>query len=58
MMPFGLYGNGFPQLMLDEIELGKRVASWIDQENNDPLTHFVTYGIEREDHWLHRVDVN
>ncbi len=37
---FGLHNNDFHQFMMDEIELGRRVAAWIDTENNDPLFHF------------------
>lgn len=32
-MSFGLYGSGMPGFILDEIELGTRVAMYLDDEN-------------------------
>jgi hypothetical protein len=40
-MTLGLYGKGFHQYMMDEVELGTRVARWLDSENNAPEVHFV-----------------
>lgn len=54
-MSIGLYGSGFHDYMMDEFELGKRVAVYLDSENNAPECHFSDYGIERKDHWLHYV---
>lgn len=34
MYPFGLYGTGMHFWILDEMELGKRVAHALDNENN------------------------
>lgn len=55
MYAIGLYGNGFIDWLYDEMELGKRVAAYLDSENNAPEIHFCDYGIERPDHWLHFV---
>lgn len=55
-MSLGLHGKGFPNYFADEMLLGKRVASYLDSENNVPELHFCEYGIENEDHWLHGVD--
>jgi hypothetical protein len=32
--PFGLYGAGMHDWLMDELELGTRVAHFLDSENN------------------------
>jgi hypothetical protein len=36
-MSLGLYGKGMHQFILDEMELGTRVAAYLDEEEVDPL---------------------
>lgn len=36
-----LYGSGFVDWLYDEMELGKRVAHYLDSENNTPELHFI-----------------
>lgn len=38
--PFGLYGPEFVDFLYDEMELGTRVAYFLDSENNTPDVHF------------------
>ena len=33
--------SGFVRVTLDEMELGARVAYWLDSENNAPKYHFL-----------------
>lgn len=34
--PFGLYGAGMHDWLMDELELGTRVAHFLDSENTEP----------------------
>lgn len=47
-MSFGLYGSGMPSFILDEIELGTRVAMFLDDENNCERLYLLSYEVE---HW-------
>lgn len=38
--PCGLYSNEFIDFLYDEMELGIRVAHFLDSENNTPDVHF------------------
>lgn len=47
MLGIGLYGKGFVDFFYDEMELGTRVAHFLDSENNTPDVHFAGWeGIE------------
>jgi hypothetical protein len=41
----GIFGNGMHQFLLDDMELGERVALALDSENSDPLMHFLDLSI-------------
>lgn len=39
-LALGLYGSGYTTWIQDELELGARVACFLDSENNTPDIHF------------------
>ncbi len=47
-MSFGLYGSGMPGFIQDEMELGTRVAMYLDDENNGMRLYLLEYEVE---HW-------
>ena len=40
----GLHSNGMVDWLYDEMELGARVAMFLDSENNAPEIHFCGWG--------------
>jgi len=47
--PFGLYGSGFVDWLYDEMELGTRVAHFLDSENNTPDAYFLDLDVIYDD---------
>lgn len=54
--PFGLYGAGMHDWLMDELELGTRVAHFMDTEQNmDPLWWVTAHHLEE---WCRTHDEN